>query len=121
MNWPVQSEAGEILRNALIRLTNANIKVCATVHDSVLIECPLPELDEQVRVAKQCMMDAGTYILGVEGIQVDVEIHKGNFKPKKDSQKIFNTIFEEIEKYKADQKIKCGQVKSQNVDRGVYI
>ena len=79
MNWPVQSEAGEILRNALIRLLNANIKVCATVHDSFLIECQLPELNEQIRIAKQCMIDAGTYIVGAEGMQVDVEIHRGNF------------------------------------------
>jgi hypothetical protein len=121
LNWPVQSEAGEILRNALIRLTNANIKVCATVHDSVLIECPLPELDEQVRVAKQCMIDAASYVVGGTGIMVDVSVHKGNFKPKEEDQKIFNTIFEEIEKYKADQKIKCGQVQSQNVDRSIYI
>ena len=121
MNWPVQSEAGEILRNALIRLLNANIKVCATVHDSFLIECQLPELNEQIRIAKQCMIDAGTYIVGAEGMQVDVEIHRGNFKPDEADQKIFDTIFEEIEKYKADQKIKRGQVTSQNVDRSIYI
>ena len=121
LNWPVQSEAGEILRNALIRLTNANIKVCATVHDSVLIECPLPELDEQIRIAKQCMIDAGTYIVGLEGIQIDVEVHKGNYKPEPSDQKIFDTIFEEIKKYKLEEKIKCGQVKSLIVDSSITI
>ena len=110
MNWPVQSEAGEILRNALIRLLNANIKVCATVHDSFLIECQLPELNEQIRIAKQCMIDAGTYIVGAEGMQVDVEIHRGNFKPEPADQELFNLIFEEIEKYKTSQKLNQGQV-----------
>ena len=121
MNWPVQSEAGEILRNALIRLLNANIKVCATVHDSFLIECQLPELNEQIRIAKQCMIDAGTYIVGAEGMQVDVEIHKGNFKPEPADQELFNLIFEEIEKYKTSQKLNQGQVTYPNKVRSIYI
>tara|TARA_R100001086_G_scaffold236568_2_gene160056 strand:- start:1266 stop:3122 length:1857 start_codon:yes stop_codon:yes gene_type:complete len=120
MNWSVQATAGEILRNALIRLCNANIKVCATVHDSVLIECPLPEVQEQVRIAKQCMIDAGNYIIG-DGIKVDVDIFYNNFKPKDHDQKIFNTIFEEIKKYKADENLKHGQVLSRNMVRGTNI
>ena len=121
MNWPVQSEAGEILRNALIRLLNANIKVCATVHDSFLIECQLPELNEQIRIAKQCMIDAGTYIVGAEGMQVDVEIHRGNFKPEPADQELFNLIFEEIEKYKTSQKLNQDQVTYPNKVRSIYI
>ena len=121
MNWPVQSEAGEILRNALIRLLNANIKVCATVHDSFLIECQLPELNEQIRIAKQCMIDAGTYIVGAEGMQVDVEIHRGNFNPEPADQELFNLIFEEIEKYKTSQKLNQGQVTYPNKVRSIYI
>ena len=121
MNWPVQSEAGEILRNALIRLLNANIKVCATVHDSFLIECQLPELNEQIRIAKQCMIDAGTYIVGAEGMQVDVEVHRGNFKPEPADQELFNLIFEEIEKYKTSQKLNQGQVTYPNKVRSIYI
>ena len=121
MNWPVQSEAGEILRNALIRLLNANIKVCATVHDSFLIECQLPELNEQIRIANHCMIDAGTYIVGAEGMQVDVEIHRGNFKPEPADQELFNLIFEEIEKYKTSQKLNQGQVTYPNKVRSIYI
>ena len=90
------------------------------MHDSVLIECPLPEVQEQVRIAKQCMIRAGDYIIG-EGIKVDVDIHHRNFDPEPQDQKIFDTIFEEIEKYKSDQKIKYGQVPSQNMDRGINI
>lgn len=122
MNWSVQAEAGEILRNAHIRLTNANIKVCATVHDAFLIECPLPELHEQIRIAKQCMIDAGTYILE-KGIKVDVTIHYNNWKQERESdQKIFETIFEEIKKYKRNFKdLKHGQDESQNIVRGIYV
>jgi len=120
MNWSVQATAAEILRNALLRLHNANIKVCATVHDSVLIECPLPEVQEQVQIAKQCMIDAGNYIIG-DGIKVDVEIFYNNFEPDAHDQKIFNTIFEEIKKYRADENLKHGQVPTGNMDRGTNI
>ena len=37
-NWPIQATSADVLRNAWIRLTNANIKVCAAVHDAFLIE-----------------------------------------------------------------------------------
>ena len=121
MNWSIQSEAGEILRNALIRLCNANIKVCASVHDAFLIECPLPELHEQIAIAKQCMIDAGTYILD-EGIKVEADIHYGNFKQEAEDQKIFDLIFEEISNYKKELKnLKHVQVESHNMVRGINI
>ena len=88
---------------------------------SSLIECQLPELNEQIRIAKQCMIDAGTYIVGAEGMQVDVEIHRGNFKPEPADQELFNLIFEEIEKYKTSQKLNQGQVTYPNKVRSIYI
>ena len=90
------------------------------MHDSVLIECPLPEAQEQVRMAKQCMIDAGDYIVG-EGIKVDVDIFYDNFKPKENDQKIFNMLFEEIRKYRAAENLKYGQLPSQNMVRGTNI
>ena len=109
------------MRNATIRLLNANIKVCATVHDAFLIECCLPELHEEIAIAKQCMIDAGTYILG-EGIRVDATIHYGNFKQEAEDQKIFDLIFGEINDFKKNSKnIKRVQEESQNVVRGIYV
>ena len=39
---------------------------------------------------------------------IDGDIFYDNFKPKKDDQKIFNIVFEEIEKYKANENLKLG-------------
>ena len=118
MNWSIQAEAGEILRNALIRLINYRIKVIATVHDAFLIEVPIPELHEQVNIAKQCMIDAGTYILGT-GIKVDADIHYSNFKQEEEDQKIFDLIFEEIRNFLKT--AKYGQVTDGNVVRCISI
>jgi len=102
MNWSIQSESAEILRNALIRLTDAHIKVCATVHDAFLIECPIPESEDQIRVAIKCMVDAARCIVGGdEDILVDTEKYFYTFDKKgQDKNNIYKTIFEEIEKYK---------------------
>jgi len=102
MNWSIQSESAEILRNALIRLTDAHIKVCATVHDAFLIECPIPESEDQIRVAIKCMTDAARYIVGGENnILVDTEKYFYTFnKQGQDKNGIYKTIFEEIDKYK---------------------
>ncbi len=117
MNWSIQSEAAEILRNALIRLTDAHIKVCAMVHDAFLIECPIPEHIDQINIARRCMVEAAEYIVGGT-IQVDADIHWGNFKQEAADQEIFNNIFEEINNYK---KRKQGQVPTQSVVKGLSI
>tara|TARA_R110000824_G_scaffold357995_4_gene545543 strand:- start:2821 stop:4203 length:1383 start_codon:yes stop_codon:yes gene_type:complete len=123
MNWSIQAESAEVLRNALIRLIDAGIKVCAMVHDAFLIECPVPEHKDQIRVAKQCMIDAARYIVGGT-IMVDEEIYFKNCvqlnkqgKPNKD-QEIFDLIFEEINKFK---KLKYSQVPTDNMVRGITI
>ena len=86
-----------------------------------MIECRLPELHEEIAIAKQCMIDAGTYILG-EGIRVDATIHYGNFKQEAEDQKIFDLIFGEINDFKKNSKnIKRVQEESQNVVRGIYV
>ncbi len=122
-NWPIQATSADVLRNAWIRLTNANIKVCAAVHDAFLIECPIPEHKDQIRIASQLMIDAARHIVGGE-IMVDAEIIKNNWiqldkdgNPN-DDQKIFDMIFKKINEYK---KLKGGQVLTDNMGRGAYV
>ena len=81
------------------------------VHDAFLIECPIPEHIDQIQIAKRCMVEAARYIVGGT-IQVDQEIHFGNFKQEPKDQEIFNLIQDEIRNYKNK---KRGQVPSQKV------
>jgi len=119
-NWSIQAESAEILRNAWIRLTGANIKVCAAVHDAFLIECPIPEVEDHIRIAKRCMVDAARHIVGGT-IQVEHETHYGNFKQDAKDQEIFDLIFDEINKYKKIEKYKQGQDVSQKMVRGISV
>ena len=104
LNWPIQSHGAEILRTALIDLTTNHLKVCATIHDAVLLEIPIPEFDEQLELAKKLMVEASIKVVGGP-IRVDTEIISSNFiqlgkngEPNK-HQKLFDRIMSEIETY----------------------
>ena len=62
-NFPMQANGAEMLRIACILLTEAGIRVCAPVHDALLIEAPLDELDQAVVTTKSLMKEASRIVL----------------------------------------------------------
>ena len=50
-NFLMQANGAEMLRIACILMTEAGIRVCAPVHDAVLIEAALAELEARVEKA----------------------------------------------------------------------
>ena len=62
-NFPMQANGAEMLRIASILLTEAGIRVCAPVHDALLIEAPLDELDAVITTTKALMQDASRIVL----------------------------------------------------------
>ena len=47
-NFPMQANGAEMLRLACIRLIGDGVRICAPVHDAILIEAPLADLDDVV-------------------------------------------------------------------------
>jgi len=62
-NFPMQANGAEMLRIASILLTEAGIRVCAPVHDALLIEAPLDELDRAIDTTKSLMQEASRIVL----------------------------------------------------------
>jgi DNA polymerase I len=62
-NWPVQSNAAEILRLAVIEATAKGVAIVGTLHDALFIESPAGEIDTHVRLTRQAMQDASATIL----------------------------------------------------------
>jgi DNA polymerase I-like protein with 3'-5' exonuclease and polymerase domains len=62
-NFPMQANGAEMLRIACFLLTEAGIRVCAPVHDALLIEAPLDQLDEAVARTKFLMKEASRIVL----------------------------------------------------------
>jgi len=106
MNWPIQSHGGEVLREALMDLTDANFEINALVHDALLISIPIPECVERLKEAKKIMVNASIKVVGGP-IRVDYQTISTNFVQDKKSQKRFDDIMGEIEQYIFDEKKKA--------------
>jgi DNA polymerase I len=74
-NFPMQSHGAEMLRIACCLATERGVSVCAPVHDALLIEAPLDQINEAVATTRDLMAEAATAVLGpaVE-IKTDVDI-----------------------------------------------
>jgi hypothetical protein len=72
-NFPMQANGAEMLRIASILLTEAGIRVCAPVHDALLIEAPLNELNEAIALTKSLMQEASRIVLNGFELGSDVK------------------------------------------------
>ena len=98
LNWPIQSTASDVLRMALIELSDNHFEINAMVHDAFLISIPIQEFNERLEEAKKIMARAAESVVGV--IRVEENIIEGNFIQKPEIQKDFDEIFNEIRNYK---------------------
>ena len=55
-------------------MSRAKIDVCAPVHDAVLIEASLDEIDEVVDLSKEMMAKASRVVLGGFELKTDAEV-----------------------------------------------
>ena len=75
LNWPMQAHGAEMMRLACCLAVEREIKLCAPIHDALLIEAPIDRIDEDVATLKQCMADASELVLGQGRVcRVDAEI-----------------------------------------------
>ena len=72
----MQANGAEMLRLACIIATEKGIKVCAPVHDALLIEAPLQDLDLAISETKAAMAKASSIVLGGFELKTDTEIVK---------------------------------------------
>ena len=74
LNWPMQSTGADVLRLSCVRLMTAGVKICAPIHDAVLIEAPLEMIDEHVRLTRSIMEQACRDVLGGKPCRIDAEV-----------------------------------------------
>lgn len=73
-NFPIQANGAEMLRLAIIFATQKGVKVCAPVHDALLIEANESEIDQAVQVTQNCMREASKVVLGGFELRSDVKV-----------------------------------------------
>jgi hypothetical protein len=75
-NFPMQANGAEMLRIACILATEGNIRICGPVHDALLVEAPLRDLDETVANTQELMARASVEVLGGFALRSDAKIVK---------------------------------------------
>lgn len=87
-NFPMQGNGAEMLRLACCLATEAGIQVVAPVHDALLIEAPLPELDEAIARTQGYMAQASEAVLAGFRLGTDAEVirHPGRYLDKRGRQ-----------------------------------
>ena len=75
LNWPMQAHGAEMMRIACILAVERGIKLCAPIHDALLIEAPTAEINEGVSRLTECMREASEAVLGDGKVcRVDADI-----------------------------------------------
>ena len=74
MNYPMQANGAEMLRLACCLATEQGLSVCAPVHDAILIEAPLGEIERHVAALQACMREASRHVLGGLELGSDAKI-----------------------------------------------
>ena len=80
-NWPIQATGADILRIACILAARHGIKILAPVHDAVLIEAPIEQIEADVALMQEIMRRASRIVLnkdvsGTHELRTDAKIFK---------------------------------------------
>ncbi len=73
-NFPMQANGAEMLRLACCLLVEQGIRVCCPIHDAVLVEGPVDEIDAIVNAAERAMVEASRIVLDGFGLRSDTKI-----------------------------------------------
>ena len=70
-NFPMQANGAEMLRLACCLVTERGIRLCAPVHDALLVEAPIDRIDETVADVQHQMAEASRVVLGGFALRSD--------------------------------------------------
>ena len=73
-NFPMQANGAEMMRLACSMATEAGIRVCAPVHDAILIEGPTGEIDHLVCQTQSIMAEASRIVLDGFNLATEAEV-----------------------------------------------
>jgi len=73
-NYLMRANGAEILRLACCFAVERGVCVCAPIHDAILIEAPLSELNDVVITAQEAMSDASSIVLNGFRLRSDAKL-----------------------------------------------
>ncbi len=84
-NYPMQANGAEILRTAIILMGQEGLRVCAPVHDALLVEFDERHFERDLLVAQSLMAQASKIVLNGFEIRTDAKVirHSDHFMESK--------------------------------------
>jgi hypothetical protein len=73
-NFPIQSNASEMLRLAIVYAAADGVRLLAPVHDAVVVEAQAAEIDDAVYTTQQAMRRASEAVLGGFSLRSDAVV-----------------------------------------------
>jgi DNA polymerase-1 len=108
-NFPMQANGAEMLRLACVEAIERGIKVCAPVHDAILIEAPADKINERVTQMQEVMAWASEVVL--DGFTLSTDVHlvcSGERYFDKRGESLWHRINSIVEGLKAEQECARG-------------
>jgi len=95
-NWPMQSTGAEILRLGISMCFDYGVKVLGPVHDAIIVESTIENINKTVKLARECMEEASKKVLGLT-IKTDAKIirYPDRYMDER-GEKMWNDIFDII-------------------------
>ena len=90
----MQANGAEMLRLAIIFALENGVKVMAPIHDALLIEADLEEIEEAVLTTEESMAEASRAVLNGFEIRTEAEIvrYPDRYRDKR-GQQMWNTVW----------------------------
>ena len=73
-NFPLQANGGEMLRLACSLATERGVQVCAPVHDALLVEGPVKEIEGVVAECQKAMREASEIVLAGYPLRTEAKV-----------------------------------------------
>jgi DNA polymerase I-like protein with 3'-5' exonuclease and polymerase domains len=97
-NFPMQANGAEMLRLACCLATERGILVCAPVHDAILIEAQLDEVEGVVGQVQECMGQASEIVLTGFKLRAEINIiHYPDRYSDKRGQKMWDAVWRVVQ------------------------
>src|SRR5262249_41686047 len=92
-NFPMQANGAEMLRLACCLATERGIRVCAPVHDALLVEAPVGEINAVVKRTRQARREASGLVLPGFPLRTDAKVaHYPDRYSDERGQKMWETV-----------------------------
>lgn len=102
MNFPMQANGAEMLRRACSLATTRGVRVCAPVHDAVLIEAPAASIDSAIDATRSAMAQASREVLDGLELRTDVKVfaNPDRFQDERGAR-MWDTVMSELGRLRA--------------------